>query len=331
MNKKGLYFSCLLLIFTQSIIPCVIAADYTLLLNENTSKFQIKTYNEKIWLDNIGSKYDNPSLLFGGDADIINAQSKITIKEWTNENIDVYDFLNYFYNDENLNKALEYNKKVLDNLLGSAELGNKYEAWMIIRDIWDPTTSMYDEIADKPECKFPILKDAYVFKNLLEEINIVTYPIYLASFLAEGDNAVNSTEKAKDALLTGNYFTWLLIFKKNMHLLNPTSNYFDMMIKSLKADAFDIEEDMITINAGKINELEANNKYTVEISLNSEGTVSKINFKDINDYVFYSEEIIYPIVYEYVILIFLGILIVPTLGFIYFLKKKKMKIRLLRS
>ena len=83
---------------------------------------------------------------------------------------------------------------------------------------------------------------------------------------------------------------------------------------------------MIIINTGRIKELEGNNNYTVEITLNSDGTVSKISFKDINDYVFFSKEIISPVIYEYIILFFLVILIVATLGFIYFLKKRKLKI-----
>jgi hypothetical protein len=310
----------LVLIITQGFISCVIAADYELLLDKDTFEFEIKAYDDSVRLDNVGSKYNDPSLLFGGDADIIGAKSKITIKEWDNKTIDVYEFLDIFYNDENLNRAFENNKEFLDNLLESAELGKDYETWMIIRNIWDKT-----------ECKFPILKDPNDFENLLEEVNKVTYPIYLATFVANGDDAVTSAAKAKDALLTGNYLTWLLLVKKNISLLNPTSDYFNYMKKSLKAYAFDIEGDMIIINARRIKALEVKKNYTVEITLNSDGTTSSIGFKDVNNYVFFSMEITSPIIYKYIILIFFTILTIAALGFTYLLKKRKLKSRALSS
>lgn len=320
MYKKELYYFCLVLIITQGFIPCVIAADYELLLDKDTFEFEIKAYDDIVWMDNVGSKYNDPSLLFGGDADIIGAKSKITIKEWDNKTIDVYEFLDIFYNDENLNRAFENNKEFLDNLLESAELGKDYETWMIIRNIWG-----------KAECKFPVLKDPNDFESLLEEVNKVTYPIYLATFVANGDDAVTSAEKAKDALLTGNYLTWLLLVKKNMPLLNPTYDYFNYMKNSLKADAFDIEGDMIIINARRIKALEVKKNYTVEITLNSDGTTSSISFKDVNNYVFFSMEIASPIIYEYIILIIVTTLTISALGFTYLLKKRKLKSRALSS
>ena len=331
MYKQELFYFCLVIIITQGFIPCVIAADYENLLDKDTFEFEIKAYDDSVWLDNVGSKYNDPSLLFGGDADIIGAKSKITIKEWDNKTIDVYEFLDIFYNDENLNRAFENNKEFLDDLLESAELGKDYETLMIIRNIWDPTTEMYDAISDKTGCKFPILKDPNDFENLLEEVNKVTYPIYLATFVANGDDAVTSSAKAKDALLTGNYLTWLLLVKKKMPLLNPTSDYFNNMKKSLKADAFDIEGDVIIINARRIKALEVKKNYTVEIILNSDGSTSSISFKDVNNYVFFSMEVSSPIIYEYIILIFLTVLTITTLGFTYLLKKRKLKSRALRS
>lgn len=234
-------------------------SNYEVTTSKGATVMTISAYNEKIWDDCLGNEI-NPGDYFEGDADKIEANSKVVIKAIYSSDWSMIDLLT----------TLPYISEIVLPLLlvnyTQEELGNfseNYKVRYALYSQWDFTDEDFEIEPDLNE-RIPYFKDPADYSNWLDEYNetITGLNNPLAPLLEEED------------LL---YYLMLT----SIGILEPFANYLEELISGLDVDNASVNQRTIKL------EREENDKFTIEVSYSSEGIASNIIFKNSEGEIFY--------------------------------------------
>jgi hypothetical protein len=294
MYKKSILIIGMLLF--GIIAPFAVAADeYEFPLAEGTGESEVKTYDEDAWEDFVG-KATMPDDIWDGDADVVGAKSKSTIKSWEEDEVDYIDIIDILYDDKDVNDAVEAAETQIDAALDAAGVGNKYDVWMVTRDAWDFVEGDFDAEPDDEDDEFPIFMDPEDGEDILTEIQVVMYQLtylmtfqmmYAALFPVFGDPKAtiwadgNATLAGAAAIaeLDGDWLFYFLVVDKGLPMAKPVDDYVEAVIDSLDCDDWEYDPETNVL----IGETEGEDDYIIKVTLSDMGTGSKIEFAEDED------------------------------------------------
>ena len=176
-TKTILLSLSLLSIILLGVLSSSISASvtYQLNLSKGTDEFTVEVYNDTDWKTTVDTSL-TPIDWFGGEANVTNAKSKVTLKGWTTNTWRAYDVLTsivmpvYFnlfeigiilgtiasqgYNETSINET--YN--------------NNVSSWFGLRAVWSYTTKTYEENPNTNDGVI-ILQDPLDAKRMLDDYN----------------------------------------------------------------------------------------------------------------------------------------------------------------
>jgi hypothetical protein len=325
MNKKIFFGILFISIFCFGIASPILAASYTYPLEGAegvAGESEVKIYDEDAWKDCVGDEYKNPTKLWSGDSDEVGAKSKSVIKEYDDDKLNIWDVMELLGMDVEDMGIDSDAQDLLETALG---LEGEWKVWMVTRDAWDFTADAYDEDPDDEDDEFPIFKDPKDGEEIMEEIGLVITYIYTQMYMLEGLDAATAAGygAAAASLVNGDYIAFMMLVDKGLPMAKDVEDYTEALLKALDCDKVKYKDGVVTIPADKVDLLNAEDDYTIECTISSDyGTVSKVEFLDGDDEVFYSKEGLAPFVPGYELPILLGITAVFTIGIIYAIRKR---------
>ena len=312
-TKISLLSLSLLSIFLLGVLSSSISASapYQLNLSKGTDEFTVDLYNDADWKTTV-DPFLTPSNWFGGEADIVNAKSKITLKGWATRTWTVYDVLTSIIMPEflsllaflNLSSTLIVEE--VDDTWINERYNNNFSSWFGLRAIWSYTTKTYEE---KPSTNdiITILEDPSDSKTMLDDYNTLATelnanPVILASPFSFPNVSADG-------------FLWALIFS-GLAIAGPQADYLNSLVTELGCENVTVSGSTLIIERYGLT------NYTVEISYGEKGMMSSFTVKNI------SGTIIYQITSSnsdwvfYLILIIVAVSAVAIVTFLIIRKKK---------
>ena len=312
-TKTSLLSLSLLSIILLGVLSSSISASatYQLNLSKGTEEFTVDLYNDEHWETTVG-----PSLTtsdrFGGEANVTNAKSKITLKGWATRTWTVYDVLTSIIMPEFLSfvafgvlSVLMIDEGFNETYINES-YNNNFSSWFGLRAIWSYTTKTYEE---KPSTNdiITILEDPSDSKTMLDDYNTLATelnanPVILASPFSFPNVSADG-------------FLWALIFS-GLAIAGPQADYLNSLVTELGCENVTVSGSTLIIERYGLT------NYTVEISYGEKGMMSSFTVKNI------SGTIIYQITSSnsdwvfYLILIIVAVSAVAIVTFLIIRKKK---------
>jgi hypothetical protein len=332
MNKKSLI---ILSIFVLGMLaPMVRAATtYEFPLAEGTGESTVKVYDEDMWEDTLGKDVD-PTDIFGGDADVVDAKAKSTIKEWEETDYDVWDLageLNPDWKDlwlvmsgvdwddiEGL--AGQTGEEIIEN--GYSEFPDgEWAVWEVTRDKWDFVDGAYDADPDEEDDTFPIFQDPEDAEDLLDAANgFMKSLTYLGAILGgAGDAMAEAGAAAAGDSYDGDAICWSMFVELGLPMAKPVAEYTTAVIDGLDPDNWEFTESSKLL-VGAIEGAE--DDYNVRVTLSDMGVATKIEFVNMDAEAFYTIEGAAQIP-GYEIPVMLAVAAFSTIGLVYLIMKKR--------
>jgi len=248
------------------------ATSFTSGLAKGTEEFTVTNYDDTSWNSTVSSLI-TPNDLFQGDSNITNAKSKITLKGWTQDTWQLYDwlvslFFPMFYPSEEIFLLLGildlqgYNETTINN-----DYNSNYTLWYGLRSVWNFTVNDYEEEPSYID-GIIILQNPIKYKNVLEDYN------HIASNLS-GNLAVQMAGFTFPNF-TADEFLWQYALN-GFAIAEPQSEYLNEVVDELGC------ENATVSGSTLIFERYGFTNYTVEITYGVKGMISSFTVKDAVD------------------------------------------------
>jgi len=310
-----LSFTLLSIIFIGVLSTSITASTtYQLNLSKGTDEFTVDLYNDADWKTTV-----DPSLTtsdwFGGEADVTNAKSKITLKGWATRTWTVYDVLTSIIMPEFLSfvafgvlSGLMIDEGFNETYINES-YNNNFSSWFGLRAIWSYTTKTYEE---KPSTNdiITILDDPSDSKTMLDDYNTLATelnanPVILASPFSFPNVSADG-------------FLWALIFS-GLAIAGPQADYLNSLVAELGCENVTVSGSTLIIERYGLT------NYTVEISYGEKGMMSSFTVKDLGGTTIYQITSSNSDWVFYLILIIVAVSVVALVAFLIIRKKKLRK------
>ena len=312
--KTSLLSLSLLSIIILGILSTSISASttYQLTLAKSTNEFVVDLYNDAEWKTTVDPS-STPIDWFGGDANVTNAKSKVTLKGWTTNTWRAYNVLTSIVMPEYFNLfeigliltiigTQGYNETTINE-----SYNNNFSSWFGLRAVWSYTSKAFEENPNTNDGVI-IFQDPLDVKTMLDDYNALAAefnvnPIINMSVLFPIVNADD--------------FLWQLIFN-GLAIAEPQNSYLDSLVTKLGCENATVSGSTLIIERFGLT------NYTVEISYGEKGMMSCFTVKNVDG------DIIYRITSSnsdwlfYLILIIVVVFSIAIITFI-IIRKKKLK------
>jgi len=310
-TKTSLLSLSLLSIILLGVLSSSISASatYQLNLSKGTDEFTVDLYDDDEWETTVG-----PSLTtsdrFGGEADVTNAKSKITLKGWATRTWTVYDVLTSIIMPEFLSflEIANLSSEMINNGYSETYINenynNNFSSWFGLRAIWSYTTKTYEE---KPSTNdiITILDDPSDSKTMLDDYNTLATELNVNLNLT-GPSFPN---------VSADGFLWALIFS-GLAIAGPQADYLNSLVTELGCENVTVSGSTLIIERYGLT------NYTVEISYGEKGMMSSFIVKNISGTVIYQITSTNSEWLFYLILIIVAISAVAIVTFLFIRKKR---------
>ncbi len=281
---------------------------YQLTLTRGSQTLLVSTYDKKAWESNVG-KSETPKSWFGGDANDVKSQSRITIRSTNEVKYETYDLWTLIF-------MIQMSPEVLALLTFNAsqfrftqdqvnrKYSNTYSAWEILYSKWAFNSTIFGVTAENPNNYIWILQNPKDYKEILNNYN---------------EWANNTNNKLQFLGLsvptyTNEGFLWLLVLD-GMIAASPVNDYLSGVINGLNVNDAEVNNNILTIDRS------GNKDYKVDISYGSNGMAENYAIKTSNGDIIY--EISQENTYEILTVIIPIIIIVAIVGIVIAAIKKR--------
>jgi hypothetical protein len=315
-TKTSLLSLSLLSIILLGVLSSSISASatYQLNLSKGTDEFTVDLYNDADWKTTVDPLLTT-SDWFGGEADVTNAKSKITLKGWATRTWTVYDVLTSIIMPEFLSfvafgvlSGLMIDEGFNETYINES-YNNNFSSWFGLRAIWSYTTQTYEE---KPSTNdiITILDDPSDSKTMLDDYNTLATelnanPVILASPFSFPNVSADG-------------FLWALIFS-GLAIAGPQADYLNSLVAELGCENVTVSGSTLIIERYGLT------NYTVEISYGEKGMMSSFTVKDLGGTTIYQITSSNSDWVFYLILIIVAVSVVALVAFLIIRKKKLRK------
>ncbi len=260
-----------------SISSSVFATNYEIGLTKGTDVLIVNQYNDTAWENTVNAS-SSPNTWFEGEADIVGAQSKITVKGWNSVTWETYDifvsiFLQSLFESEEITPLLwlmgtqGYNETTINK-----NYTNNYNLWVGLSAVWNFTVGDFEEDPSNANDLLIVFQDPTNIDDILNDYNNLSAEL--------NSNPAIQFSGYNFPILDSDEFLWLFIFN-GLALGTPSGSYLENLINTLSCEnATVINNNLIINRTGETN-------YKVEIAYGSEGTFSSFIVKDIGDNTIY--------------------------------------------
>ena len=315
-TKTSLLSLSLLSIILLGVLSSSITASatYQLNLSKGTDEFTVDLYNDGEWKTTVNASLTT-SDWFGGEADVTNAKSKITLKGWATRTWTVYDVLTSIIMPEFLSflEIANLSSEMINNGYSETYINenynNNFSSWFGLRAIWSYTTKTYEE---KPSTNdiITILDDPSDSKTMLDDYNTLATelnanPVILASPFSFPNVSADG-------------FLWALIFS-GLAIAGPQADYLNSLVAELGCENVTVSGSTLIIERYGLT------NYTVEISYGEKGMMSSFTVKDLGGTTIYQITSSNSDWVFYLILIIVAVSVVALVAFLIIRKKKLRK------
>ena len=311
-TKTSLLSLSLLSIILLGVLSSSISASaYQLSLSKGTDEFTVDLYNDADWKTTVDPSL-TPSDWFGGEADITDAKSKITLKGWATRTWTVYDVLTSIIMPEFLSfvafgvlSGLMIDEGFNETYINES-YNNNFSSWFGLRAIWSYTTQTYEE---KPSTNdiITILDDPSDSKTMLDDYNTLATEL--------NANPVILASPYSFPNVSADDFLWALIFS-GLAIAGPQADYLNSLVTELGC------ENVTVSGSSLILERYGLTNYTVEVSYGEKGMMSSFTVKNISGAVIYQITSTNSEWLFYLILIIVAVSAVAIVTFLIIRKKK---------
>lgn len=275
-NKSKIkVFSILLLgLFIVGLISTDVyaATSYTSGLAKGTKEFTVTHYDDSSWNSTVSSLI-TPNDWFQGDSNITNAKSKITLKGWTQDTWQLYDwlvslFFPMFYPSEEIFLLLGildlqgYNETTIND-----DYNSNYTLWYGLRSVWNFTVGDYEEEPSYID-GIIILQNPIKYKKVLEDYNNIANNLSV--------NPVIQMAGYTFPNLTADDFLWQFALN-GFAIAEPQSEYLNEVVDELGCENASVTGSTLTIKRYGLT------NYTVEITYGVKGMINAFTVKDDTD------------------------------------------------
>jgi len=312
-TKTSLLSLSLLSIILLGVLSSSISASatYQLNLSKGTDEFTVDLYDDAKWIATVEPLLTT-SDRFGGEADVTNAKSKITLKGWATRTWTVYDVLTSIIMPEFLD-FVEFG--VLSGLMISEgfnetyineSYNNNFSSIFGLRAIWSYTTKTYEE---KPSTNdiITILDDPSDSKTMLDDYNTLATEL-------NGNPAIQFSG-LEFPNVSADGFLWALIFS-GLAIAGPQADYLNSLVTELGCENVTVSGSTLIIERYGLT------NYTVEVSYGEKGMMSSFKVKDLGGTIIYQITSSNSDWVFYLILIIVAVSAVAIVTFLIIRKKK---------
>jgi len=297
LHKPKIVFSLLLILFTiglstiSSVLP---NSTYSLLVRSGSQVYEVKTYNEDLWKSTV-NPLSNPSNLFGGEANVSGAKSKLNSDYSETNDVNTYGiFHQLFFQWFNVSFDSVLDPNGYDRDYINERYPERTFIWECNFGYWNFTTNSFKHYANytimnpgPPRKHILLLRHPSDFTRILSDYNDFATVV--------NNNASIQAANYSLPLLSGDEFLWQLILY-GLVIADPFSSYLNQIITALDCSNASVQSNSLTL--GRSGE----EIFIVEITFNHLGIMDTILMKNTHNEVFYHITSSYPQVVVYVIL-----------------------------
>jgi len=251
--------------------------NYELTLTKSTTEYTISQYDDAGWKATINPSSD-PKILFAGDANIMGAKSKQTIKGWVDTTYTTYKALTslYFSSSEFLLwnmylvnfTAAGYNETSINE-----DYPDTFKAWYGISAKWWFTEHEFSETPNNTMSPIIIMKNPLDYKTILDNCNALIEDILNNTAIHWSIKLLFSSKSADELL-------WQMVFY-GLGVATPQSEYLNDVVTELGCDNTTVSGSTLIFEKNGVTD------YTVEVSYGSKGTLSDFEVQDFDGDVIY--------------------------------------------
>jgi hypothetical protein len=255
------------IIFVISSSTVMGATTYQTTLTKGTDIYIVDRYDDVAWKATVNST-STPNDWFKGNASIVDAQSKLTLKGYVFTTWNTYDVLTSIFMPEYFTTPEIYALLGLMNLQGynettiNSNYNESFKLWYGIRSVWNFTNSEYEELPSHTDGVI-VLQNPLDYKTILDDYNNLSATLNLfTQFLGYTFPTV-----------TADQFLWQLVLN-GLAIAEPQAEYLTELINEMGP------ENVTAIGTTLTFERYGVTDYTVEIEYGSKGIMSSFTVKD---------------------------------------------------
>lgn len=308
----------ILLMISLSTISSVLPnSTYSLSWRSGSQVSEVKYYDEALWKSTV-NPISNPSNLFGGEANISGAKSKLVSQDTVGNDVNTYGiFHHFFFRWFNV----PYDPLLEPNGFDRDYINERYPDRTFIWDCnfghWNFTTNSFENYANYTQMNpGPPLKHIMILRHPLDFTRILLDYNDFAN--AVNNNATIQAANYTLPLLNGEEFLWQLILY-GLIIADPFSSYLNQIITALDCINASVEGNSLIFRR------RGEDIFIVEIAFNHLGIIDTILMQNTHNEVFYHITSSYPQILVYVILGAICGTIVGLVGIHFYLKRLKKK------
>jgi len=319
-NKPKIGFSLLLILLTISLSTISSAlpdSTYSLSVRSGSQVFEVKSYDEALWKSTVNPMSD-PSTLFGGEANISGAKSKLVSRDTGGNDVSTYGiFHHFFFRWFNVSFDSVLKPNGYDSGYINGRYPNNTFIWGCNFGHWKFTTNSFKNYANytnwnpgPPRKHILLLRHPSDFTRILSDYNDFATVV--------NNNASIQAANYSLPLLSGEDFLWQLILY-GLIVANPFSSYLSQIITALDCSNASVQGNSLIFQRS------GEEIFIVEITFNHLGIMDTILMKNTQNEVFYHITSSYPQIVVYTILGAIGGAMVVLIGIHIYLKRRQKK------
>ena len=319
-NKPKIIISSLfilLMISLSTISSALPDFTYSLSLRSGVQVYEVKKYDEALWKSTV-NPMTNPSNLFGGEANISGAKSKLVCQDTGGNDVNTFSiFTQFFFRWFNVS----YESLLKPNGYDIEYIDGRYPYDTLIWDCnfghWEFTTNSFNNYANytnmnpgPPRKHIINLQQPSEFSRILLDYNDF-------ATIFNNDTVIKAANYSLP-LLNGEEFLWQLIIY-GLIIADPFSSYLNQIINALDCSNASVQGNSLIFRRS------GEKIFIVEITFNNLGIMDTILMKNTQNEVFYHITSSYP---QNVVHIVLGVICGATLGLVginVYLKRRQKK------
>ncbi len=310
-------FLILFMINLSTISSSLPNSTYSLSVQSGSQVFEVKNYDEGLWKSTV-KPTSNPSNLFGGEANISGAKSKLVSRDTGGNDVSTYGiFHHFFFRWFNVS----FDSVLKPNGYDSGYINGRYPNNTFIWDCkfgyWKFTTNSFENYANytnmnpgPPRKHILLLRHPSDFSRILFDYNDFATVV--------NNNASIQAANYSLPLLSGEDFLWQLILY-GLIVANPFSSYLSQIITALDCSNASVQGNSLIFQRS------GEEIFIVEITFNHLGIMDTILMKNTQNEVFYHITSSYPQIVVYTILGAIGGAMVGLIGIHIYLKRRQKK------
>lgn len=259
---------------------------------------RVNVYNQSIW-DQTVRNDTYPNDIFGGQANVINANCKYIIKSRENYTLDIFDIIEYLID-------VSFSEPYKQVLRETYDVYGQWSAWKLFLDSWYFTSLNFSAQPDEENLKISIIKDPEDFSEILNELQTIS-----------SDPAI--------PFISAKAFIYYFVVK-NIPMMRPVYDYLVTLISEIVPTNVSLTRHDGS-NILNISYYEKD-KYCINAFYSSTtGMIYQLEYRDGNNsifysYSFYTEPAAFSMIpgYEPILICLLSSF--SIIGIVYYIKKR---------